>query len=139
MNRLKLVIDQPPDPSSDQYFQGEISQLNMFSYTVSESDILSMASNCSSPQLMGDLFAWPLAESFAEGQVTVVMPAICGGSQCPPGFTGTYCDREIGTGLIPACWHLHNHAYICSNILTYFDTSITLLHVCVWTHMSTQT
>ena len=94
-DRLKLVFGQPGD-SSGEHFQGEISQANVFAAALNESHISIMGSNCSVDQLVGDMFAWPVSDSYLMGEVSVVTPALCGRSQCPPGFHGAYCDLETG-------------------------------------------
>ncbi|KAL8565044.1 hypothetical protein ACOMHN_003420 [Nucella lapillus] len=95
-DRLKLVLGHPHalSTTTTHFFQGEISQANLFSTALDESQIKSMALNCSDPQLPGDMFAWPQADTYLEGGVTVVTPMICGRSKCAPGFHGTYCSVQ---------------------------------------------
>ena len=78
-------------------FQGELSQVNIFSSAFQQLDIEALASNCSEEDLpMGDIFAWPIAEAFLEGDVTVLSPSTCEGTECPPGYEGTLCSQAIG-------------------------------------------
>ena len=98
-NRVKLVLGQPTDPTGE-YFQGEISQANVFTKALDQSQISAMGSNCSDNQLVGDMYAWPLSEAYLIGEVSVVTPALCGRSQCPPGFYGSYCDLERGNQMM---------------------------------------
>ena len=98
-NRVNLVLGQPTDPTGE-YFQGEISQANVFTAALDQSQISAMGSNCSVDQLVGDMYAWPLSEAYLIGEVSVVTPALCGRSQCPPGFYGSYCDLERGNEMM---------------------------------------
>ncbi len=71
--------------------------MNIFSSTLTEDNISSKGSNCSLEQDTGDLFAWSDFDSpYMANDVLKVEPSICGGSDCPPGYTGSLCDILIG-------------------------------------------
>nr|KAG5713679.1 hypothetical protein BaRGS_024727 [Batillaria attramentaria] len=91
---VTLMLGQPHTPSSGQPFQGEISQVNVFSKPLAVAEIEAMGRNCSAGHMQGDVYAWVVSDAYLEGDVAVVTPAMCGGSQCPPGFHGTFCDSE---------------------------------------------
>ena len=110
VNRLKLVLGQPSD-STGEYFQGEISQANVFTRALNQSQISTMGSNCSIDQLVGDMYAWPLSDAYLVGEVSVVTPALCGRSRCPPGFYGSYCDLERGNKMMRLTKHIEFMKY----------------------------
>ncbi|XP_069124135.1 uncharacterized protein [Argopecten irradians] len=76
-------------------FEGEISQVNVYSLALSQTAIQAMANNCTTSQELGDRHQWAEFSSYLLGNVSVIMPTICGASTCPPGMKGPRCDQVI--------------------------------------------
>ena len=83
----------------DNQFGGELSQVNVYSYTLSSLVVYDMANNCSTGRVSGNVYNWVVLDTYVEHDVEIVRPALCGRSQCPAGYRGTYCDIKIGENI----------------------------------------
>ena len=93
--RIQVMVGQKFESSDDQ-FRGEVSQVNMYSFVLNDTLIQSLSGNCSEVRFAGDIYNWVIFSDHIRNDIIIVEPAICGESQCPPGFRGTYCDIKIG-------------------------------------------
>ncbi|XP_021344300.1 uncharacterized protein LOC110444201 isoform X4 [Mizuhopecten yessoensis] len=95
-NKQFIVLGQRSAyPTAHNLFEGEISQVNVYSKALSQMTIQAMANNCTTSQVLGDQHQWPEFSSYIHGNVSVIMPTICGVSTCPPGLKGPRCDKLI--------------------------------------------
>ncbi|XP_033757629.1 sushi, von Willebrand factor type A, EGF and pentraxin domain-containing protein 1-like [Pecten maximus] len=95
-NRQSIVLGQRSvSLTARNPFEGEISQVNVYSKALSQTAIQAMANNCTTSQELGDRHQWPEFSSYLRGNVSVIMPTICGASTCPPGMKGPRCDLLI--------------------------------------------
>ncbi|XP_041364224.1 uncharacterized protein LOC121379643 [Gigantopelta aegis] len=94
--RFQLFLGQKYEEiNGDNQFRGELSQVNVYSYALKQSVIEDMANNCSTGRRSGNIYNWVIMNTYIENDVQIVRPALCGQSQCPPGYRGTYCDIKI--------------------------------------------
>ncbi len=93
-----MHLGQKFDSEDDEQFRGEVSQVNVYSSVLNDTIMESLAANCSQ-RIAGDVCNWVTFSDHIRNDVSIVEPAICGGSECPPGFRGTYCDIKIGEWL----------------------------------------
>ncbi|XP_048248139.1 uncharacterized protein LOC124151774 isoform X1 [Haliotis rufescens] len=93
---LQVVAGQKFEADDDDHqFRGEVSQVNVYSSVLNNSFIQSMAANCSGLRLAGDIYNWVIFGDYIRNDVIIVAPGLCGESECPPGYRGTYCDIKI--------------------------------------------
>ena len=93
---LDVVIGQPTDASDEPAFHGELSHLNLFATTLSQTTIIGLASSCDATAIFGDIISWFECDAYKLADVSQTEPSLCGESDCPPGTMGTLCDITLG-------------------------------------------
>ncbi|XP_033113942.1 uncharacterized protein LOC117114394 [Anneissia japonica] len=76
-------------------FVGEVSRLNLFSNVLSAEEVAARSANCSAAQDQGNLIQWVTMAVDINGDVSKIVPSVCGGSSCPEGYQGTLCNILI--------------------------------------------
>ncbi|CAH1795056.1 unnamed protein product [Owenia fusiformis] len=76
-------------------FHGELSRVNVYETFLTPDVISNMATNCSQSRPMGDIRMWVDFDEYLFNDVEKIEPALCGKSNCPPGFTGSLCNIVI--------------------------------------------